>query len=62
MYVTQAETSPPTFVFFVNDPQLLHFSYRRFLENRIRAAFGFEGTSIRMVFRRRSEDRHEVPA
>lgn len=62
MYVTQAETSPPTFVFFVNDPQLLHFSYRRFLENRIRAAFGFEGTAIRMVFRRRSEDRHEVPA
>jgi GTP-binding protein len=62
MYATQAETSPPTFVFFVNDPQALHFSYRRFLENRLRAAFGFEGTAIRMVFRRRSEDRHEVSA
>jgi GTP-binding protein len=57
MYVTQAEVAPPTFVFFVNDPELLHFSYRRYLENRIRAAFGFEGTAIRMRFRRRSEDR-----
>ncbi|RLT44542.1 MAG: ribosome biogenesis GTPase Der [Chloroflexi bacterium] len=62
MYVTQAEVAPPTFIFFVNDPELLHFSYRRFLENRIRAAFGFEGTAIRMRFRRRSEDRHEVEA
>lgn len=62
MYATQAEVSPPTFVFFVNNPELLHFSYRRFLENRLRAAFGFEGTTIRMVFRRRSEDRHEVSA
>lgn len=62
VYVTQAETEPPTFVFFVNDPELLHFSYRRYLENRIREAFGFEGTAIRMRFRRRSEDRHEVPA
>lgn len=62
MYATQAETEPPTFVFFVNDPKLLHFSYRRFLENRLRAAFGFEGTAIRMVFRRRSEDRHEASA
>ncbi|MGE0134252.1 MAG: ribosome biogenesis GTPase Der [Dehalococcoidia bacterium] len=62
MYATQAETEPPTFVFFVNDPRLLHFSYRRFLENRLRAAFGFEGTAIRMVFRRRSEDRHEASA
>jgi GTP-binding protein len=57
MYVTQAEVAPPTFVFFVNDPELLHFSYRRYLENRIRAEFGFEGTAIRMRFRRRSEDR-----
>lgn len=62
MYVTQAETAPPTFVFFVNDPELLHFSYRRYLENRIREAFGFEGTAIRMRFRRRSEDRQEVSA
>lgn len=62
MYVTQAEVEPPTFVFFVNDPELLHFSYRRFLENRLREAFGFEGTAIRMRFRRRSEDRHEESA
>lgn len=62
MYVTQAEVEPPTFVFFVNDPELLHFSYRRFLENRLRESFGFEGTAIRMRFRRRSEDRHEESA
>ena len=62
MYVTQAETSPPTFVFFVNDPELLHFSYRRFLENKLRESFDFDGTTIRLVFRRRSEDRHEATA
>ena len=50
------------FVFFVNDPELLHFSYRRYLENRIRESFGFEGTAIRMRFRRRSEDRQEESA
>lgn len=54
-YATQAEVDPPTFVFFVNDPQLVHFSYRRYLENRLREAFGFEGTPLRMHFRRRSE-------
>ena len=62
MYATQAEVSPPTFVFFVNDPTLLHFSYRRYLENRLREAFDFEGTAIRMLFRHRSEDRHEATA
>jgi GTP-binding protein len=56
-YVTQAEVSPPTFVFFVNDPSLLHFSYERYLENRLREIFGFEGTSIRMQFRARQTDR-----
>jgi GTP-binding protein len=50
-YVTQAATDPPTFVFFVNDPELVHFSYERFLENKLRAAFGFEGTAVRLVFR-----------
>jgi GTP-binding protein len=50
-YVTQAEVDPPTFVFFVNDPALLHFSYRRFLENQLREQFGFTGTAIRMHFR-----------
>jgi GTPase len=62
MYVTQAEVAPPTFVFFVNDPELVHFSYLRFLENRIREAFDFQGTAIRLVFRRRSVDRFEETA
>jgi GTP-binding protein len=53
-YVTQAEVSPPTFVFFVNDPSINHFSYERYLENRLREAFGFEGTAIRLQFRARS--------
>jgi GTP-binding protein len=50
-YVTQAEVDPPTFVFFVNDPALLHFSYKRFLENQLREQFGFTGTAIRLHFR-----------
>jgi GTPase len=58
-YATQAETNPPTFVFFVNDPELLHFSYRRYLENQLRNVFGFEGTAIRMQFRARTTDRGE---
>ena len=62
LYVTQAEVEPPTFVFFVNDPALLHFSYRRYLENRIRDAFGFEGTAIRMRFRSRTPEQLGVPA
>jgi GTP-binding protein len=53
-YATQPEVSPPTFVFFVNDPSLNHFSYERYLENRLREAFGFEGTAIRLRFRPRS--------
>jgi GTPase len=56
MYATQAESTTPTFVFFVNDPELVHFSYRRFLETQLRRAFGFEGTPIHMVFRRRGEE------
>lgn len=55
LYVTQPEVDPPTFVFFVNDPAAVHFSYRRFLENTIRRAFGFDGTAIRLVFRGREE-------
>ena len=62
LYVTQAAVSPPTFVFFVNDPEIIHFSYQRFLENRIRASFDFAGTAVKLVFRKRSEDRFEVPA
>jgi GTP-binding protein len=56
-YATQADIAPPTFVFFVNDPTLLHFSYHRYLENQIREAFGFEGTTIRLQFRARTTDR-----
>ena len=62
MYATQAEVRPPTFVLFVNDPALLHFSYERYLENRLRQAFDFEGTAVRLLFRPRSADRHEAPA
>lgn len=54
-YATQADVRPPTFVFFVNDPKLMHFTYQRYLENQIRQAFGFNGTAIRMVFRGRDE-------
>ena len=60
--VTQAAVSPPTFVFFVNNPAIVHFSYERFLENRIRAAFGFEGTTVRLVFRGRQAHELGVPA
>ena len=56
LYATQAGTPAPTFVLFVNDPELLHFSYSRYLENRIRAIFGFSGVPIRMVARKRAED------
>lgn len=55
LYVTQAERAPPTFVFFVNDASLLHFSYQRYIENRLRRAFGFPGTPIKLVFKSRSE-------
>jgi GTP-binding protein len=53
MYSTQAGVKPPHFVFFVNDPELMHFSYLRYLENQIRRNFGFEGTPVRMTVRRR---------
>ncbi|WP_078546059.1 ribosome biogenesis GTPase Der [Litchfieldia alkalitelluris] len=52
-YVTQVGVKPPTFVVFVNEPELMHFSYERFLENRIRDAFGFEGTPIKLFARAR---------
>ncbi|NMA91375.1 MAG: ribosome biogenesis GTPase Der [Amphibacillus sp.] len=54
LYATQVAVKPPTFVIFVNDPELMHFSYKRFLENRIREAFGFEGTPIKILARKRS--------
>ncbi len=59
-YVTQSGAAPPEFVFFVNDPRLLHFSYERYLENTLRAEFGFSGTPIRLTFRPRvQQDRTE---
>ena len=54
-YVTQASVKPPTFIFFCNNAQLFHFSYQRYLENRIREAFGLEGTPIRIIIRERGE-------
>jgi len=54
LYATQVAVAPPTFVIFVNDPQLFHFSYRRYLENQLRDAFGFAGTPIRLLFRART--------
>lgn len=55
-YVTQASTQPPTFIFFTNEAKLVHFSYRRYLENYIRRAFSLDGTPIRLIFRDGSED------
>ena len=54
-YTTQADVKPPTFIFFVNDPELMHFSYLRFLENKLREAFGFEGTPLKLITRGRKE-------
>jgi GTP-binding protein len=55
-YATQVAVKPPTFVLFVNDPELMHFSYERYLENKIRAAFTFEGTPVRFVVRKKSSE------
>ena len=54
-YITQVAVKPPTFVIFVNDKQLMHFSYTRYIENRIRDAFGFRGTSLKFIIRERKE-------
>ncbi|MCR5428222.1 MAG: ribosome biogenesis GTPase Der [Lachnospiraceae bacterium] len=54
-YITQVSVKPPTFVIFCNDKELFHFSYQRYIENKIREAFGFSGTSIRILIRERSE-------
>ncbi|MCB2306151.1 ribosome biogenesis GTPase Der [Clostridium estertheticum] len=54
-YVTQVDSKPPTFVFFVNNPNLLHFSYQRYLENQLRNSFEFSGTGIKLIFRERKE-------
>ena len=53
-YMTQVAVKPPTFVIFVNDKELMHFSYVRYLENRIRESFGFKGTALKFIIRERS--------
>ncbi len=55
LYATQAEVNPPAFVFFVNDAKLMHFSYQRYLENKLRQSFGFAGTPLRLIFKTRGE-------
>ncbi len=55
LYATQAEVNPPTFILFVNDARLMHFSYQRYLENKLRQSFGFTGTPLRLVFKTRGE-------
>ena len=55
-YTTQAAVKPPTFVIFVNDKELMHFSYTRYLENRIRETFGFRGTALKFIIRERKEE------
>lgn len=54
-YITQVAVKPPTFVIFVNDKELMHFSYTRYIENKIREAFGFKGTSLRFIIRQRKD-------
>jgi len=55
-YATQVSVKPPTFVVFVNEPELVHFSYKRFLDNRIRDAFDFTGTPIHIILRKKNEE------
>ena len=55
-YITETDVKPPTFVLFVNDIELMHFSYLRFIENQLRDAFGFKGTSIKFILRERKEN------
>ncbi len=56
-YATQPKVAPPTFVFFVNKPEWIHFSYQRYMENKLRESFPLTGTPVRFIFRARSEDR-----
>lgn len=55
-YITQASVKPPTFVIFVNDKEMMHFSYTRYIENQIRDSFGFKGTPLHFIIRERKED------
>lgn len=60
-YMTQTGVKAPTFVLFVNDAELFHFSYQRYIENKLREVFGFEGTPIKLVIRQKGEDEIENP-
>ena len=55
-YGTQQSTQPPTFILFVNDEELMHFAYERYLENQFRKSFGFEGTPIRFILREKKKE------
>ena len=59
-YMTQISVKPPTFVVFVNDKKLMHYSYTRYIENQIRNAFGFRGTPLRFIIRERKEDKYDT--
>lgn len=56
LYATQVKVKPPTFVIFCNEPEIMHFSYQRYLENKLREAFGFQGTPINLIVRGKNED------
>jgi GTP-binding protein len=56
LYATQASVDPPTFVFFVNDTRLVHFTYKRYLENQIRRRYSYLGTPLKLVFRSRDKE------
>ena len=56
LYATQVKIKQPTFVIFVNEPEIMHFSYQRYLENKLREAFGFEGTPLQMIIRGKNEE------
>ena len=57
LYATQVAVKPPTFVLFVNYKYLMHFSYQRYIENRLREAFGFKGTPLKFIIRERTNDK-----
>ena len=59
LFVTQVDICPPRFIIFVNNPELMHFSYLRFIENRLRESYGFEGTPIKFIVRKRTEEELE---
>ncbi|MDS1030684.1 ribosome biogenesis GTPase Der [Bacillota bacterium LX-D] len=59
LYATQSGVKPPTFILFVNDPELMHFSYQRYIENQLRKSFGFEGNPIRLITRKKKNHKED---